>query len=163
MTQIKVNNRVHTVDADEDMPLLWLLRDHLKLNGTKYGCGQGLCGACTVHVNGQPVRSCQIRLGQLANKDITTIEGLADNQLHPLQQAWLEIDVPQCGFCQPGQLMSASALLAKNPKPSDSAIDKALSGNICRCGTYNRIKAAVHLAAKRISNEEIRIDKKQSV
>lgn len=147
MTKITVNNNEHEIDVSDEMPLLWLLRDHLSLTGTKYGCGKGLCGSCTVHVDGQPIRACQMTAAQVAGKKITTIEGLAGDQLHPLQQAWLDFDVPQCGYCQSGQLMSAAALLAENPKPDDNDIDTAMAGNICRCGTYNRIRAAIHRVA----------------
>ena len=144
----KVNGKTSTVDVADDTPLLWVLRDHLDLKGTKFGCGIGQCGACTVHINGVATRSCQRRVATLANAEITTIEGLSAEGTHPLQRAWEEIDVPQCGYCQAGQLMSASALLARTPKPTDADIDRAMSGNICRCGTYNRIRAAIHRGAE---------------
>jgi isoquinoline 1-oxidoreductase alpha subunit len=139
------------VDAPPDMPLLWVLRDLLGLSGTKYGCGMGLCGACTVHLDGSPVRACQVPVGSVGAAAITTIEGLSAEALHPVQQAWLDADVVQCGYCQPGQIMEAAALLARNPAPSDADIDAALAGNVCRCGTYNRVRAAVKLAATRLT------------
>ena len=145
---IKVNGVNHQITADEDTPLLWVLRDNLNLPGTKYGCGISQCGSCTVHINGEPMRSCAIPIASSEGKDITTIEGLSKNGDHPLQKAWIEHDVPQCGFCQAGQIMSAAALLKKNQNPSDQEIAEALDGNICRCGTYNRIRAAVKTAAK---------------
>jgi isoquinoline 1-oxidoreductase subunit alpha len=151
MTKLTVNGRTHQLDdIDASTPLLWVLRDRLGLVGTKYGCGIGQCGACTVHLNGAPIRSCSITLSVAANQQITTIEGLAklDGSLHPLQQAWIDYDVPQCGYCQAGQLMSAAALLKQTPKPTDADIDTALAGNICRCGTYLRIRAAIHSVAK---------------
>ena len=144
---LKVNNQSHTVDVPGDTPLLWVLRDVLNLKGTKYGCGIALCGACTVHVDGEAVRSCVTPVGSVGNKPITTIEGLAETEIHPVQQAWEEIDVPQCGYCQSGQIMTAAALLSTKPKPADADIDSAMSGNICRCGTYPRIREAVHHAA----------------
>ncbi len=135
-------------DVEPDTPLLWVLRDELKLTGTKFGCGMALCGACTVHVNGNPIRSCSTPISAVAGQSVTTIEGLGTpEQPHPLQVAWQELNVPQCGYCQSGQIMSASALLAQNPNPSDEEIDSAMSGNLCRCGTYPRIRAAIHLAA----------------
>jgi isoquinoline 1-oxidoreductase alpha subunit len=137
--KLNVNGTEHTVDADPEMPLLWVLRDLLHLTGTKYGCGQALCGACTVHLDGEPVRACVVPLSRAAGKQVKTIEGLA----HPLQSAWVELAVPQCGFCQAGQLMCAAALLAKHPKPTDEQIDHSMAGNLCRCGTYNRIRAAI--------------------
>ena len=148
-TTLTVNGRVHELaDLDPATPLLWVLRDHLGLVGTKYGCGQGLCGACTVHFNGAAMRSCVLPLAAAAGQKITTIEGLAaDARLTPLQQAWCDEDVSQCGYCQAGQIMSATALLAKNPRPTDADIDGALAGNLCRCGTYPRIRRAVHAAA----------------
>jgi isoquinoline 1-oxidoreductase alpha subunit len=144
--QLVVNGVQHTVHADADMPLLWVIRDFLGLTGTKYGCGQSLCGACTVHLDGNPIRSCVIPISAAAGKQITTIEGLGREALHPLQQAWVDCDVPQCGYCQAGQLMSAAALLRENPKPSDEQIDAAMSGNLCRCGTYVRIRRAIKQA-----------------
>jgi isoquinoline 1-oxidoreductase subunit alpha len=147
VTKLNVNGKAVSIDAAPDTPLLWALRDHLKLNGTKYGCGMALCGACTVHLNGEPVRSCSTPLSACAGKNITTIEGISDKGLHPVQQAWIALDVPQCGYCQSGQIMSAVALLNKNKKPSDADIDAAMSGNVCRCGTYQRVRAAIHQAA----------------
>jgi len=148
----KVNGKSSTVDVADDTPLLWVLRDHLDLKGTKFGCGIGQCGSCTVHINGAPIRSCQRRVSTLAGADITTIEGLSVDGTHLLQRAWEELDVPQCGYCQAGQLMSASALLAKTPKPTDADIDAAMNGNICRCTTYLRIRAAIHRAAEMKEN-----------
>jgi isoquinoline 1-oxidoreductase alpha subunit len=148
MTRIKVNNQVMQTDAAADTPLLWVLRDHLGLTGTKFGCGMALCGACTVHVDGTALRSCVLPLGAVGDRSITTIEGLSTDRSHPVQKAWLEIDVPQCGYCQSGQIMSAAALLRGNPHPSDAEIDAAMSGNICRCGTYARIRQAIHRAAE---------------
>jgi aerobic-type carbon monoxide dehydrogenase small subunit (CoxS/CutS family) len=142
-----VNGTTHTVDLPAQMPLLWVLRDALKMKGTKFGCGIGQCGACTVQLDGIAVRACQTPLSAVGTKKVTTIEGLSPDGSHPLQQAWLEIDVPQCGYCQAGQLMSASALLARTPNPTDEQIDNAMNGNVCRCGTYMRIKQAIHLAA----------------
>jgi isoquinoline 1-oxidoreductase alpha subunit len=144
---LNVNGVDHRIEAEPDMPLLWALRDLIGLTGTKFGCGQALCGACTVHLDGQAVRSCQTPVSAAAGQKITTIEGLSADGDHPLQKAWVELGVPQCGFCQPGQIMSAAALLAATPKPTDADIDAAMSGNICRCGVYQRIRAAVHLAA----------------
>jgi isoquinoline 1-oxidoreductase alpha subunit len=148
-----VNGRTETVDAPGDTPLLWVIRDVLNLHGTKYGCGIGQCGACTVHLGGQAVRSCLTPLSAAANAHITTIEGLSPDGSHPLQRAWLEVDVPQCGYCQAGQIMSAAALLAKHPKPTDQEIDEAMNGNLCRCGTYLRIRQAIHKAASMRSPE----------
>jgi isoquinoline 1-oxidoreductase alpha subunit len=145
--QLHVNGRLHTVDIDGNMPLLWALRDILGLKGTKFGCGVAQCGACTVHLDGRAVRSCSVDVGVACLSKITTIEGLSHDGSHPCQKAWVELGVPQCGFCQPGQIMSASALLAANPNPSDEDIDNAMRGNICRCGTYPRIRAAIHQAA----------------
>lgn len=143
-----VNGKSQTVDVAPDMPLLWVLRDTLNLTGTKFGCGMALCGACTVHINGEPTRSCVTKISDVAGKKVTTIEGLSADSRHPVQQAWMSVDVPQCGYCQSGQIMSAAALLAKNPHPTDTDIDDAMSGNICRCGTYQRIREAIHKAAK---------------
>ena len=148
MITITVNNQMVNVDAELDTPLLWVLRDHLGMTGTKFGCGMALCGACTVHVDGAATRSCVLPLGAVGAKSITTIEGLSSDRTHAVQKAWLEIDVPQCGYCQSGQIMSAAALLERNPKPSDADIDAAMSGNICRCGTYPRIRKAIHRAAE---------------
>jgi isoquinoline 1-oxidoreductase alpha subunit len=145
--KVIVNGRTSTVDVPADMPLLWVLRDVLKLSGTKYGCGIGQCGACTVHLRGQAVRACLTPISAAANAPITTVEGLSADGSHPVQVAWEELDVPQCGYCQAGQLMSAAALLAKKPKPTDADIDSAMNGNLCRCGTYLRIRQAVHRAA----------------
>ena len=144
---LKVNGQMLPVDAAPDTPLLWVLRDHLNLVGTKFGCGMGLCGACTVHLNGEPVRSCQTPVSTIGARAITTIEGLDPAGVSAVQEAWNEVDVAQCGYCQSGQIMSAAALLANNPEPSDSDIDAAMAGNICRCGTYVRIRQAIHLAA----------------
>jgi isoquinoline 1-oxidoreductase alpha subunit len=146
--QLHVNGKWYSVDADGDMPLLWALRDVLGLKGTKFGCGVAQCGACTVHLDGRAVRSCAVDVGVACLSKITTIEGLSPDGSHPCQKAWVELGVPQCGYCQPGQIMSASALLAENPNPDDAAIDSAMSGNICRCGTYPRIRAAIHKAAE---------------
>jgi isoquinoline 1-oxidoreductase alpha subunit len=146
--QLRVNGKVHTVNIDGNMPLLWALRDILGLKGTKFGCGVAQCGACTVHLDGRAVRSCSVDVGVAELSEIKTIEGLSyEGFVHPCQKAWLELGVPQCGFCQPGQIMSAAALLAVNPHPSDADIDRAMRGNICRCGTYPRIRAAIHQAA----------------
>jgi isoquinoline 1-oxidoreductase alpha subunit len=147
MTQLTVNGVSHDVDADDDMPLLWVLRDLLGLTGTKYGCGEALCGACTVHLDGRAVRACVTPVRRAAGHAVTTIEGLSPAGEHPLQRAWVELGVPQCGFCQAGQIMTAAALLAENPKPTDDDIDHSLAGNLCRCGTYVRIRAAVRKAA----------------
>jgi isoquinoline 1-oxidoreductase alpha subunit len=145
--KLTVNGRPATVDAPAGMPLLWVIRDVLNLRGTKYGCGIGQCGACTVHIGGRAVRSCQTPVSTADNAKITTIEGLSADGSHPVQLAWADLDVPQCGYCQAGQMMSAAALLAKTPKPSDQDIDDAMNGNICRCGTYIRIRQAIHKAA----------------
>jgi len=150
--KLTVNGKSTTVDVPEDMPLLWVLRDVLNLRGTKYGCGIGQCGACTVHIGGRAVRSCQTPVVVADGVQITTIEGLSADGTHPVQLAWAEIDVPQCGYCQAGQMMSAAALLAKNTKPSDQDIDAAMNGNICRCGTYIRIRQAIHKAATLAAN-----------
>jgi isoquinoline 1-oxidoreductase alpha subunit len=144
---LNVNGKTTTVDVPADMPLLWALRDVLNLKGTKFGCGIGQCGACTVHLRGQPVRACQTPMSSVGNAPITTIEGLSTDGLHPVQRAWMEIDVPQCGYCQAGQIMSAAALIAAKPKPTDADIDTAMAGNICRCATYLRIRQAIHRAA----------------
>ena len=147
MVSLVVNGTSRSIDVEPDMPLLWALRDTLALTGTKYGCGIAQCGACTVHVDGQPVRACVTPVSAAVGKRVTTIEGLSATGDHPVQKAWMEVDVPQCGFCQPGQIMSAAALLAVKPSPTDADIDTAMSGNICRCGTYQRIRAAIHRAA----------------
>jgi isoquinoline 1-oxidoreductase alpha subunit len=147
MVTLTVNGTPRQLDVAPEMPLLWALRETLELTGTKYGCGMALCGACTVHVDGTPIRSCVTPVSAVAGKQVTTIEGLSAKTDHPVQRAWMEIDVPQCGFCQPGQLMSAAALLAQNKTPTDRDIDAAMAGNICRCGTYQRIRAAIHRAA----------------
>jgi isoquinoline 1-oxidoreductase subunit alpha len=143
-----VNGQRHDLDVSPDMPLLWVLRDALSLTGTKFGCGLGQCGACTVHMDGAPVRACLTAAKAAAGKRITTIEGLSANAAHPLQTAWIAEQVPQCGYCQSGQIMSAAALLAKTPRPTDAQIDTAMAGNICRCGTYQRIRRAIHRAAR---------------
>jgi isoquinoline 1-oxidoreductase subunit alpha len=145
--ELTVNNSVKTVDVPPDTPLLWVLRDVLDYKGSKYGCGMGLCGACTVHLGGEAVRSCITAVGSVGKRAVTTIEGLSPDGLHPVQVAWQAIDVPQCGYCQAGQIMSASALLAHTPHPTDAEIDAAMSGNLCRCGTYTRIREAIHEAA----------------
>jgi isoquinoline 1-oxidoreductase alpha subunit len=145
--QITVNGASKTVDVAEDTPVLWVLRDHLDLVGTKYGCGIGQCGACTIHVDGTAMRSCSLTLSQVEGKSITTIEGLSEDGTHPVQEAWKEVDVPQCGYCQAGQIMTASAFLASNPNPSEEDIENAMHGNICRCATYTRIRKAVQIAA----------------
>src|SRR5690348_6062750 len=145
---IKVNGVDRTADVDGDTPLLWVLRDVFGMTGTKFGCGIGLCGACTVHLDGTPTRSCQLPISHVGNKLVTTIEGLSLDLSHPLQRAWIAEEVPQCGYCQSGQLMTAAALLAKNPALTDADIDAALSGNLCRCGTYQRIRRAIHRAAQ---------------
>jgi isoquinoline 1-oxidoreductase subunit alpha len=150
--KLTVNGRAETVDAAPDTPLLWVLRDSLNLHGTKYGCGIGQCGACTVHLGGQPVRSCLTPVAAATKAPIITIEGLSQDGTHPLQVAWREIDVPQCGYCQAGQIMSAAALLAKHPKPTDADIDMAMDGNLCRCGTYLRVRQAIHKAAGQLAN-----------
>ena len=147
MIPIIVNGKKHQVDVDSDTPLLWVLRENLSLTGTKFGCGIAQCGACTVHLDGQPIRSCITQIGSVKGKKITTIEGLSSDGNHPLQKAWIAEEVPQCGYCQSGQIMSASALLAAKPKPTDVDIDAAMAGNICRCGTYQRIRRAIHRAA----------------
>jgi aerobic-type carbon monoxide dehydrogenase small subunit (CoxS/CutS family) len=146
--RLRVNGRERALNVSPDMPLLWALRDTLELTGTKFGCGAGLCGACTVHVDSAAVRSCSVRVADVAGKNITTIEGLSPDRSHPLQQAWLAEEVPQCGYCQSGQIMAAAALLAKNPHPSEDEVVQAMQGNLCRCGTYQRIRSAIQRAAK---------------
>jgi isoquinoline 1-oxidoreductase alpha subunit len=148
MLTLNVNGKTLETDAAEDTPLLWVLRDHLGLTGTKFGCGKSLCGACTVHVDGSATRSCVTLVRDVVGRRIGTIEGLSPDRSHAVQRAWIELDVPQCGYCQSGQIMSATALLAANPNPTDEDIDHAMSGNICRCGTYPRIRAAIHRAAE---------------
>jgi len=147
MISLNVNQKAYQVDVSPDMPLLWVIRDVLGLTGTKYGCGVAQCGACVVHLNGEAVRSCITKVSRAEGQKVVTIEGLSDNNNHPLQQAWREIDVPQCGYCHSGQLMSAAVLLRENPNPTDKDIDDAMAGNICRCGTYLRIRKAIHIAA----------------
>jgi len=148
MITLTVNGKSRQVDVPPDMPLLWAIRENLALTGTKFGCGIAQCGACTVHVDGQPVRSCNTTVGAVAGKKITTIEGLSPKSDHPVQKAWIELDVPQCGYCQSGQIMAAAALLATKANPTDTEIDAAMAGNICRCGTYQRIRAGIHRAAQ---------------
>ncbi len=145
--RLNVNGKTVDVDVEPEMPLLWVLRDALGLTGTKYGCGMALCGACTVHLDGEPVRSCVLPIAAVGNQAVTTIEGLSADRSHPIQRAWIALDVPQCGYCQSGQIMSAAALLARNPQPTDADIDAAMAGNLCRCGTYQRIRAAIQRAA----------------
>nr|WP_315161831.1 2Fe-2S iron-sulfur cluster-binding protein [uncultured Flavobacterium sp.] len=145
---LKINSKDYSIDVDPQMPLLWAIRDFVGLKGTKYGCGIAQCGACTVHLNGQPVRSCSLPVAAVANKNITTIEGLSDDNSHPVQKAWIEEQVPQCGYCQSGQIMAAAALLSKNTSPNDTDIDAAMQGHICRCGTYPRIKRAIKKASE---------------
>jgi aerobic-type carbon monoxide dehydrogenase small subunit (CoxS/CutS family) len=144
---LNINQQKRAVDVEPDTPLLWVLRDTLGLTGTKFGCGVGQCGACTIHLDGEAMISCQLNVGDCQGKAITTIEGLAANRSHPLQKAWIAEDVPQCGYCQSGQIMAAAALLARKPRPTDADIDVAMGGNLCRCGTYNRIRRAIHRAA----------------
>jgi len=146
---LTINGQKHNVDVTPDTPLLWVLRDHIGLTGTKYGCGIAQCGACTVHFQGDAIRSCSLPVSAIGNNEITTIEGLTEKGDHPVQLAWQEVDVPQCGYCQAGQIMTAAALLKKNPKPTDEDINDALGGNMCRCGTYKRIRKAIHLAAEK--------------
>ena len=146
--RLTINDRAHDVDVSPDTPLLWVLRDSLSMTGTKYGCGMGLCGACTVHLDGEAVRACQTAVSSVGSKKITTIEGLSSDNSHPVQRAWIAEQVPQCGYCQPGQIMSAAALLTKTPKPNDQQIDEAMMGNLCRCGMYGRIRRAIHRAAE---------------
>lgn len=152
MITLSVNGKSHQFNEDPDMPLLWALRDVLKYTGTKYGCGKGLCGACTIHIDGQPARACLTPVSAVKDQEITTIEGLSETGTHPVQQAWQELNVPQCGYCQSGQIMSAVALLEHTPNPTDEQIETAMSGNICRCGTYTRIKQAIHLASETANN-----------
>jgi aerobic-type carbon monoxide dehydrogenase small subunit (CoxS/CutS family) len=154
MIKLTINGQAQDVEVAGDTPLLWVLRDTLGLTGTKFGCGKALCGACTVHVDGTPTRACITPVESVAGKSITTIEGLSSDRSHPVQQAWIELDVPQCGYCQSGQIMSAVALLASKPNPSDEDIDSAMSGNICRCGTYPRIRKAIHRAAELTSTSK---------
>ena len=146
--KLNINGEIKEIDVDPNTPMLWVLRDHLKLVGTKYSCGIAQCGTCTIHLSGIAVRACVLTVSAVGNQEITTIEGLSENADHPVQKAWLEVDVPQCGYCQTGQIMTAAALLDNNPNPSDSEIEMAMNGNICRCGTYTRIKKAVQLAAE---------------
>ena len=154
MQKLNINGKIHQLDVDADTPLLWVLRDVLDMTGTKYGCGMALCGACTVHVDGQATRSCVLPVSAVADKKITTIEGIAASRVgKAVQSAWAANDVPQCGYCQSGQIMSATSLLAQNNAPSDADIDTAMSGNLCRCGTYNRIRAAIHSAAQEIGSQ----------
>ena len=148
-----LNGKSQSVDVSADMPLLWVLRDTLNMTGTKFGCGMALCGACTVHINGEATRSCITPISSVTGKRVTTIEGLSADGSHPVQKAWMEEDVPQCGYCQPGQIMSAAALLSKKPNPTDADIDDAMSGNICRCGTYQRIRKAIHRAASSMAGK----------
>ena len=150
MIELKINGASHSFDGDPAMPLLWYLRDVAGLTGTKFGCGIALCGACTVHQNGKAIRSCVTSMKDAAGSEITTIEGLSATGLHPVQKAWMEINVPQCGYCQSGQIMQAVSLLSANKNPSDAEIEQAMAGNICRCGTYQRIRAAIHAAAKEV-------------
>jgi isoquinoline 1-oxidoreductase alpha subunit len=151
MVSLTINSSAHQLDVDPDMPLLWAIRDHANLTGTKFGCGAGLCGACTVHLDGEPVRACQTPAGDAVGKNITTIEGLDGRVAGAVQAAWKKLDVVQCGYCQPGQIMSAVGLLSKNNKPSDADIDTAMDGNVCRCATYVRIRAAIHEAARELA------------
>jgi isoquinoline 1-oxidoreductase subunit alpha len=148
MTVLNINNQQYSIDVPPEMPLLWVIRDVIGLTGTKYGCGMAQCGACTIHLDGEAVRSCVTPVQRAVNKNITTIEGLSPDNSHPLQAAWLQVDAPQCGYCQSGQLMSAAVLLKEKPDPTDQDIDDAMSGNICRCGTYPRIRKAIHIAAQ---------------
>jgi aerobic-type carbon monoxide dehydrogenase small subunit (CoxS/CutS family) len=150
MIRLQVNGREHELELAGEMPLLWVLRDHLGLTGTKYGCGVAQCGACTVHVDGEPVRSCVTPLAGVAGSRVLTIEGLSEGRTHAVQQAWIAEDVPQCGFCQSGQIMAAAALLARDPRPDDAAIDESMAGNICRCGTYRRVRRAIKRAARQL-------------
>jgi isoquinoline 1-oxidoreductase alpha subunit len=154
MIEFELNGQLRQLDIDADVPLLWALREELNMTGTKFGCGQGLCGACTVHIDGNAMRSCVTPVGIIAGRKITTIEGISANPENPVQQAWIEENVVQCGYCQPGQIMSACALLAQNPNPSDDDINAAMSGNICRCGTYPRIRKAIHRAAELMAQSQ---------
>lgn len=149
---LKINQKDYTVDVDPQMPLLWVIRDYVGLKGTKFGCGMAQCGACTVHLEGNVIRSCVTPVSSVGDKNITTIEGIAENNEHPVQKAWIKVQVPQCGYCQSGQIMSAVALLNKNVTPTEEDIDRAMHGNICRCGTYTRIRKAIHAAAKDMEN-----------
>jgi isoquinoline 1-oxidoreductase subunit alpha len=151
-----LNGKNTTVGVEPDKPLLWVLREDLGLTGTKYGCGMAICGCCTVHLDGDAIRSCVTPISRVAGKKVTTIEGLSDGLSHPVQRAWKEIQVPQCGYCQPGQMMSAACLLAQNPKPSDADITDAMSGNLCRCGTYQRVRKAIHLAADLLKKDPVK-------
>ncbi len=151
MVKLKVNGTERSYDGDPGMPLLWYLRDELRLTGTKFGCGIALCGSCTVHKDGKAIRACIIPMSSVAGSEITTIEGLGANGMHPVQKAWMKINVPQCGYCQPGQMMQAASLLKTNKKPTDADIDAAMSGNICRCGTYQRVRAAIKSAAEELA------------
>jgi len=153
--KLNINGVQKTVDVAAETPLLWVLRDHLNLVGAKFGCGIGQCGACTVHIDGQPTRACLTPISSVGKSQITTIEGLNPNGEHPLQKVWQELDVPQCGYCQAGQIMTAAALLKKNPRPTDADIDTALAGNLCRCGTYLRIRAGIHRAAEVVAKESV--------
>lgn len=156
-SEITVNGEVRRIDVDADMPLLWVLRDVLQLTGTKYGCGRGLCGACTVHVDGRAMRACLVTVGSLSGREVTTIEGLGSGhtqRLHPVQSAWIEADVPQCGFCQAGQVMQAASLLRENGNPTRAQVDQAMSGNLCRCGTYTRVRRAIAIAVRRLQDEQ---------
>lgn len=155
MLKIKVNGETKSVDVDPDMPLLWVLREETHLTGTKFSCGTGLCGACTVHVDGVPMRSCVLPVSKVQNKNVTTIEGMTSPVVKALQEAWVAENAPQCGYCQSGQIMSAAALLEAKPKPSDGDIDDAMSGNLCRCGTYQRIRRAIHLAADKLAGQKV--------
>ncbi len=155
MISLRINGKSQRFEGDPEMPLLWLLRDELDLKGAKFGCGMGLCGACTVHVNGEPVRSCVTKASDVAGKSVNTIEGISPDGTHPVQVAWSAIDVPQCGYCQAGQMMTACALLKKTPNPTDEQIDSAMAGNLCRCGTYIRIRAAIHHAAQLRNSGEV--------
>jgi isoquinoline 1-oxidoreductase subunit alpha len=151
--KLTINDKSYSIEAEADVPLVWILRDYVGLKGTKFGCGIASCGACTIHLNGNPVRSCQLRISSLpAGARITTIEGIGEDTLHPVQQAWIDLQVPQCGYCQSGQIMSAATLLKKNSNPTDKEIDTAMAGNLCRCGTYDRIRKAIHQAAGRQVN-----------